>query len=333
MNQVSDQIIYHPFEDFLWVTPNCKGVVNVKKYVLIVIDSVVLSCLQSYPQIRVSKTRFLSHLFHTISQMISEQCTGTFNSVQCPNNHIQLPSVRCKIWPQDGVNLFLHTVILCKHSLCLQFLHLDHVTPPSSKRSLLSHGTQCQTCDGLWGVGNVTASNHPRLLTQVLHIHIEDHMALDELMTKRQRVPFLLYAEDNLDVLCIFRNVIIPKSVALFLVQIQILINCLWKLNPELHCCLYIFLRTALPDFSDDWISFILNMLHPPVKHRLVINLLHHQVLLHIQQVAFFLVRQTLLGCALVFPDNTNLPTSRQPFLAVSSIQRYMLILQRHCPF
>ena len=45
--------------------------------------------------------------------------------------------------------------------------------------------------DGWWCVGHVTASNHPCLTPQVLHIHIEYHMALDELMPNRRVVPFL----------------------------------------------------------------------------------------------------------------------------------------------
>ena len=129
-------------------------------------------------------------------------------------------------------------------------------------------------------------------------------------MYNRRRVPYLPYVKGNSDVLHIFCNVIVPQNVAVFLFQRQIFINRLWKLNYKLSYCLHIFLCTALPDFSNDLISLPQHVLHPPVERRPVINLLHHRVLRHLRQAALFKVIQTVSGCALVFPENTNIPSS-----------------------
>ena len=155
-------------------------------------------------------------------------------------------------------------------------------------------------------------------------------MALDELVSNRQRVPFLSYIKVNLDVLHLFRDGISSQSVAIFLVQRQSLINCLWKLNPKLHHFLRIFLCTALPDFSDNLILLHQHVLHPSVELRIVINILHDLVLRRLHQVALFQVSQPLPGCALVFTENTNIPAIHVPFLSVSSVHRYLLTLRRH---
>ena len=177
----------------------------------------------------------------------------------------------------------------------------------------------------------MTARNHPCFPPQFLHLHKEDHMALDELISNRRRAPFLPYVEGNLDVLLC--DDIGPHIIAVFLVQRQILINRLRKLKPEIHACLCIFLRTVFPEFSDNSIPLPQHVLQPPVECRLVINLFHHRVLRCLDQVALFQVSQHFPGCALVFPDNKNLLASRKPFLAGYSIHRYLLILQRHFPF
>ena len=88
------KLFIHLFEEFSWVIPNCKNVVSINKYVLVVLESVALSCLWYHQHIGVSKARLVSHLFHTINQMITERCTGTFKPVQFPKNHSQLSFVR-----------------------------------------------------------------------------------------------------------------------------------------------------------------------------------------------------------------------------------------------
>ena len=123
------------------------------------------------------------------------------------------------------------------------------------------------------------------------------------------------------------------KVLPFFIVQRQRLIDPLRTIHPKLHCCLCIILRNAFPDFSNNSISLPQHVLHPPVERWLVINLLHHQVLRRLFRVELFQVSQPLPGCDVIFTDNTNLPASRRPFLARSSIHRYLFILQRHRPF
>ena len=50
------EVLIHLFDDFLSFILNCKDVINVNKYVLLVLDSVALSCPWYHPYIRVVKT-------------------------------------------------------------------------------------------------------------------------------------------------------------------------------------------------------------------------------------------------------------------------------------
>ena len=52
-------------------------------------------------------------------------------------------------------------------------------------------------------------------------------MALDELISNRRRVPFLMYVEGNSGVLHLFCDGIIPQSVSVYLVQRQ---SHIWEL-------------------------------------------------------------------------------------------------------
>ena len=65
-------VFIHPFEGFLWVILDYKDVVNENKYALVLLESVVIYFPWYHTQIGVNKAHIVSHLFHTISQMIPE---------------------------------------------------------------------------------------------------------------------------------------------------------------------------------------------------------------------------------------------------------------------
>ena len=74
----------------------------------------------------------------------------------------------------------------------------------------------------------------------------------------------------------LLRDGVIPKGIAILLVNHHGFLNRLWKFYHELHHPIDILLHTELFHLRDDSVSFLQHVLFPPVESRLMTNLLKY---------------------------------------------------------